>query len=268
MDLGYDGTDFHGWARQPGLRTVEETLVEGLRTVLRLGEHPPVTVAGRTDAGVHARHQVAHVDVPEPAWAAAEHQLVARLRGVLPDDVRVAAVRVAPLGFDARFSATWRRYSYRLCDAAGGADPLRRRDVVHHRRRLDVAAMNDAAEPLLGEHDFLAFCRPRPGATTVRELRELTWWREGELVVGRVLADAFCHHMVRALVGALVVVGDGRRPVDWPGRILAAAVRDSAVTVMPAHGLVLEAVGYPRDDLLAARALESRRRRDGSAADV
>ena len=168
-------------------------------------------------------------------------------------------VAPAPAGFDARFSAVWRRYTYRLCDHPAGADPLRRRDVVATRRRLDVAAMNDAASPLLGEHDFVAFCRPRAGASTVRALLELDWQRTGELVVGQVRADAFCHHMVRALAGAMVSVGEGRRPVSWPGDLLRAGARDSSVVVLPAHGLVLDEVGYPPAAELAARAQRARR---------
>ncbi len=230
-----------------------------LGTALRLAGPPSLTVAGRTDAGVHARGQVVHADVPSPAWEATGATLGARLRGLLPDDVRLTGVVAAPEGFEARFSALWRRYTYRLCDGSAGVDPLRRHDVVAARRPLDVQAMNDAAAGLVGEHDFAAFCRPRPGATTVRTLRELTWRRDDELVVGHVRADAFCHHMVRSLVGVLLPVGEGRRPVGWPADVLRAAVRDPAVTVMPAHGLVLEEVGYPPDPEVGARAAQSRR---------
>jgi tRNA pseudouridine38-40 synthase len=238
---------------------VEDTVAVAVGTVLGLATAPDLTVAGRTDAGVHARHQVVHADVPVSAWETGGPAAPARLRGLLPDDVRVTAIAVAPPGFDARFSAVWRRYTYRLCDLPAGPDPLRRHDVVATRRRLDVDAMNQAASVLLGEHDFLAFCRPRPGASTVRRLLALGWQREDELVVGQVQADAFCHHMVRALVGALVAVGEGRRPADWPGRLLLAGERDSSVVVMPPQGLVLDEVGYPTDAELAARAAQSRR---------
>ena len=139
LDLGYDGTDFAGWARQRGQRTVEGTLDEALQRVLRLTASPKLTVAGRTDAGVHARGQVAHVDVAESAWIEHQSQMVKRLRGVLPRDVRVTAVTLAPEHFDARFAALQRRYKYRICDLPGGVDPLRRHDVLHHLRALDVA---------------------------------------------------------------------------------------------------------------------------------
>jgi tRNA pseudouridine38-40 synthase len=260
VELGYDGTDFAGWARQPGQRTVEATTTTALATALRLAaDDLRLTVAGRTDAGVHARGQVAHVDVPAAAWAAADHdRLAARLRGLLPDDVRIGSVGLAPAGFDARFSASFRRYEYRLCDSPAGPDPLHRGDVVAYRQRLGVAAMREASPGLLGEHDFVAFCRPRPDASTVRTLQQLDVDRVDDVVVVTVRADAFCHHLVRALVGALVAVGDGRRPASWPAAVLAAQQRDSAVTVMPAHGLVLVEVGYPPDAELAEQAGRSR----------
>ncbi len=264
IDLSYDGSGFSGWAAQPGLRTVAETLATALGRVFRLPGPPALTVAGRTDAGVHARGQVVHTDVPATAWAATADRAMPRLASVLPPDVRVRAVRQAPAGFDARFSALWRRYSYRVCDDPAHADPLRRRDTLWYFRPLDVAAMAGAAKSLLGEHDFAAFCRRREGATTVRTLRCLDWRRdEVGLAVATVVADAFCHTMVRSLVGALLAVGEGRRPAGWPAEVLAAAVRDPAVRVAPPHGLCLEEVGYPPAEDLAARALQTRNRRAG-----
>ncbi|MEV6151373.1 tRNA pseudouridine(38-40) synthase TruA [Nonomuraea sp. NPDC052129] len=299
LDLGYDGTDFSGWARQPGLRTVQGEIEQALGRILRLAEPPALTVAGRTDAGVHARGQAAHVDLPVEAFSAldrnhrrsAEHEpaavsaagfsavgsmgggavlpldvderlatLLRRLAGVLESDVRVHRVSVASEGFDARFSALSRRYAYRVSDAAGGVDPLRRREVVWHNRPLDLDALNAAATHLLGEHDFAAFCKKREGATTIRRLQRLDWVREGDRVlVATVVADAFCHSMVRSLVGSLLSAADGRRPVEWPGQVLGRAVRDSGVHVAPAHGLCLEEVTYPPDAELAARALATRR---------
>jgi tRNA pseudouridine38-40 synthase len=260
IDLSYDGTEFSGWAAQPGRRTVEGELAQALGRVLRLDEPPRLTVAGRTDAGVHARGQVAHADRPAGAWAAHEDAALRRLSRALPSDIRVRAIGLAPAGFDARFSALWRRYAYRVCDSPASADPLRRRDTLWYPRPLVLGAMNEAAAELVGEHDFAAFCRRRAGATTVRALRHLDWRRDpGGVAIGCVVADAFCHNMVRALVGALLCVGDGRRPVSWPREVLAQAVRDPAVPVVPAHGLCLEEVRYPAAEQLAARASATRR---------
>jgi len=266
LDLGYDGAEFSGWARQPGRRTVQEVLEDALVTVLRVTE-ARVTCAGRTDSGVHARGQVAHVDAPSAAVEAAggPGALARRLSGVLPRDVRVTDVALAPDGFDARFAALWRRYAYRISDHPAGVDPLRRHDVVDHRRALDVAAMDEAAGALLGTHDFSAFCRPREGATTVRTLLEHGWSRGDGLVVATVVADAFCHNMVRALVGAALAVGEGRRPPSWPAEVLAGRVRRPDVQVAPAHGLTLEEVRYPPAEELAARATAARRRREEPA---
>jgi tRNA pseudouridine38-40 synthase len=260
VDLSYDGAGFSGWAAQPGRRTVEGVLSETLGHVLRLPAAAHLTVAGRTDSGVHARGQVAHADLPADAWAAHADAALRRLSRALPPDLRVRSIGVAPDGFDARFSALWRRYSYRICDDPAQADPLRRHDTLWTPRQLDVAAMNEAAALLLGEHDFAAFCRKREGATTVRALRRLEWARDVDgVAVGGVVADAFCHNMVRALVGALLPVGEGSRPVSWPAEVLAAAVRDPAVRVVPPHGLSLEEVRYPDPELLAARAALTRR---------
>jgi tRNA pseudouridine38-40 synthase len=219
-------------------------------------------VAGRTDAGVHARGQVAHLDLPAELWAVAAEGLHRRLAGLLPEDVRVSAVRRAPAGFDARFGALWRRYAYRVADTVGGVDPIRRREVLAYARPLDVPLLNQASAPLVGHRDFAAFCRLREGATTVRTLLELTWEREpGGTVVANVRADAFCHSMVRALVGALLPVGDGRRPLGWPAEALAGGVRVSTINVVPALGLTLEEVAYPPDAELPARVEQARRRR-------
>lgn len=272
LDLSYDGTGFAGWASQPGLRTVQGTLESALGTVLRC-EPPRLTVAGRTDAGVHARGQVAHVDVSEDAWTAVRGRLpdpaealVRRLAGVLPPDLVVHRVAPAPDGFDARFGAVFRRYVYRLADDPLRVDPLLRGHVVRHRLPLDVAAMAAASAPLVGLHDFAAFCKARPEATTVRTLTELTVGRpdageDAGLVRVEVRADAFCHSMVRSLVGALLAVGEGRRPATWPAELLAARTRDAAAHVAPAHGLTLEEVGYPPDAELASRADRTRARR-------
>jgi tRNA pseudouridine38-40 synthase len=218
---------------------------------------------------------VAHVDVPLQSFAgvpgrssrAPEEALVARLAGVLPSDVVVRAVRVAPAGFDARFSAVARRYCYRISDTVHRPDPQWRRSVTWVRGSLDAGAMHEAAQSLVGEHDFLAYCRPREGASTVRTLRRVDVSRTPHpLLTVDLEADAFCHNQVRAIVGALIAVGEGKRPVTWPGDVLAAAQRDGCVHVAPPGGLTLEAVTYPADDQLAAQAESARRVRGAPAA--
>ncbi|MFF1399545.1 tRNA pseudouridine(38-40) synthase TruA [Streptomyces sp. NPDC058287] len=263
LDLSYDGKDFSGWAKQAsGRRTVQGEIEDALKTVTRSAQTYELTVAGRTDAGVHARGQVAHVDLPEDVWAEHQDKLLRRLAGRLSHDVRVWKVAQAPTGFNARFAAVWRRYVYRVTDNPGGVDPLLRSHVLWHDWELDMDAMNAAAEKLLGEHDFAAYCKRREGATTIRTLQELRWERSPDgILEATVRADAFCHNMVRSLVGAMLFVGDGHRPPDWPAKVLAAGVRDSAVHVVRPHGLTLEEVGYPADELLAARSKEARNKR-------
>jgi tRNA pseudouridine38-40 synthase len=262
LDIAYDGQGFSGWARQPGRRTVQQVLEDALGLVLRLPQPTVLTVAGRTDAGVHARGQVAHCDVPAGCWEPSQDTVRRRLAAVLPPDVRVTGIRAAPAGFDARFSALWRRYAYRVCDDPAGADPRWRHVTLWYPRELDLPAMNRAASALCGEHDFAAFCRRREGASTVRTLQRFHWAAaEPAVAVATVVADAFCHNMVRALAGALLRVGDRSRPPEWPGQVLAGLARDPGVPVVPAHGLCLEEVGYPPDAELAARAQATRRLR-------
>jgi tRNA pseudouridine38-40 synthase len=261
LDISYDGSEFSGWAAQPGRRTVQGELESWLTTILRLDQPVALTCAGRTDAGVHARGQVAHLDLADEL-AVDGDRLVHRLSRVLPDDLVFRRMAVAPAGFDARFSAIWRRYVYRIADEASEPDPLLRHIIAPVRGTLDLDAMRTAAPSLLGLRDFAAFCRQRPGATTLRTLLELGVVRTRNAIEITVRADAFCHAMVRSLVGALVALGSGRRDLAWLKRIAAAAVRDPAVTVMPARGLTLEEVGYPPDDQLAARALQARTRRE------
>jgi tRNA pseudouridine38-40 synthase len=259
LSISYDGTTLHGWARQPGQRTVQGELEQALSMVLRV----PVdlTVAGRTDAGVHATGQVAHCDVPRVVWLEQEQRLVRRLRGVLPPDIAVSAVVEAHPDFDARFGALGRHYVYRLTDDPSGPPPLRRADTVGWPRTLDVDAMALAAGLLLGEHDFAAFCRRREGATTIRTLLALDVVRAGSLIAVAASADAFCHSMVRSLVGALLAVGEGRRPPEWPAGLFGRTERAGDVPVAPPGGLTLVRVDYPADDELAARTLVTRARR-------
>jgi tRNA pseudouridine38-40 synthase len=261
LDIAYDGTDFAGWAFQPGQRTVAGELQAGLA---RLFSAPRgLTVAGRTDAGVHASGQVAHVDVPVPEWERYADGLLWRLRGILPADIRIHAVREVPDQFNARFAALSRRYEYRVSDARWGVHPLRRNDTVAWPRPVEVAAMNAAAAVLLGEHDFAAFCKRREGATTIRALNRVDWHRDtADVLIATVVADAFCHSMVRSLVGAMLAVGDGRRDADWLRGLLRLEHRSGAVVVAPAHGLTLVAVEYSDDPAQwALRQTETRRMR-------
>jgi tRNA pseudouridine38-40 synthase len=221
--------------------------------------HPVgLTVAGRTDAGVHAIGQVAHCDVPAALWHARRDTLVRRLRGVLPLDIAVPAVEEAPRDFDARFGALARHYVYRLTDAPWGPPPLRRADTVGWPRRLNADDMGLAAGLLLGQNDFAAFCRRREGATTIRTLLALDVTRDGDVITVSASADAFCHSMVRSLVGALLAVGEGRRPPEWPASLLSRSERASDVPVAAPGGLTLVRVDYPPDAELAARAQVTR----------
>ncbi len=214
-----------------------------------------VTCAGRTDAGVHARGQVAHIDVA--GWP--EELDVRRVNRALPPDVRVTRIAPVPAEFDARFSALWRRYTYRVCDDGVGPSPLRRWAVLPWHRPLRIEALNEASAPLVGEHDFGPFCKQRDFGTTVRAVQVLRWDRDADgYAVMTVQADAFCHSMVRSLVGVLLPVGDGRRATTWPAEILRSGRKHSAVTVMPAFPLVLEEVGYPPDDQLLERQRQTR----------
>ncbi|MFI2709923.1 tRNA pseudouridine(38-40) synthase TruA [Micromonospora sp. NPDC018662] len=261
LDVSYDGTDFSGWAPQPTRRTVAGVLMQTLDLVLGAGTVTGLTVAGRTDAGVHATGQVCHLDLPTEVWRAHEGRLLRRLARLLPPDARVRAMAEVPADFDARFSATFRRYEYRVTDAAWGAEPLRRRDTLAWPKPLDLAALNAAAAGLVGEHDFAAYCRRKENATTLREVTRLDWRRDPDgILVATVRADAFCQNMVRSLVGAMLVAGDGRRPVEWPAGLLVRRERSSEVTVAPAHGLALVEVGYPADPAEYARRADLTRR--------
>ncbi|MHA2788084.1 tRNA pseudouridine(38-40) synthase TruA [Corynebacterium sp. S7] len=280
IDLAYDGTDFHGWARQKAgpegsVRTVQEVLEDALSTILRV----PVllTVAGRTDAGVHAAGQVAHFDVPldslnQRTIEGDPHRLVRRLGRFLPEDIRVDAVSFAPAGFDARFSALTRRYVYRITTHPGGALPMRVRDTATWMKPVNLSAMQDVAQALVGLNDFAAFCKPKPHATTIRELQSFTWRDsstsiEPMLYEAEVIADAFCWNMVRSLVGACLTVGEGRRELSWADILLAQKQRSSEVPLAPARGLTLMGVTYPPDSELALRTATTRGMREHSELD-
>jgi tRNA pseudouridine38-40 synthase len=273
LDIAYDGTHFSGWARQPELRTVQGTLEDALGRVL--GSPVALTVAGRTDAGVHASGQVAHLDLDEAQQSHLRERhgrssldpveaLAGRMRGVLGAyaDVTVLRSRLAPEGFDARFSAVWRSYRYRIADDVTGFDPLRRHDTTSVRGELDVKEMDAAARSLIGLYDFAAYCKPREEATTIRTLLDFNWVRDKRgVLVADVRADAFCHSMVRSLVGACVAVGKGRLDASDLVAIRERAERTSEFAVLAARGLTLTEVGYPADELLASRAEQTRNRR-------
>jgi tRNA pseudouridine38-40 synthase len=231
-------------------------------------------VAGRTDAGVHATGQVAHLDLSAEQLASLDERrglsgaesLARRLNGIagLSSDVVVKASSIAAPGFDARFAAVWRRYEYRVEDATRPRNPLVRGFTLSYPAALDVAAMTEAATGLLGLHDWATYCKPRDGGTTIRTLQQFGWERESDgTLLARVQADAFCHSMVRSLVGACIAVGEGKLSAADLIQLRDDEARTSAFKVAPAKGLVLVEVGYPPDGELAARVEQTRARRDG-----
>lgn len=310
IDLAYDGGAFYGWARQPRLRTVQGEVELALAKVLHMMPHdgaagvagpggapgtgvwPRLVVAGRTDTGVHAMHQVCHVDV-EPRilercvghMAATPVQaLERRLRHVVPDDIVIHRVSVAPDGFDARFSALERTYVYRVCDRPSSLDPRMRGFVASVDGELDVEAMNEAVRHAIGLHDFGSFATPNPGGTTIREVKSASWSRvpaspltgdervggdgrhvtmavESGLLCFTIIADAFAHNMVRSLVNGCLQVGRGKKTVDWFRDKISHPVREGSTGPAAARGLTLEYVQYPPDDQLASRASAIRARR-------
>jgi tRNA pseudouridine38-40 synthase len=276
LDLAYDGGPFNGWAVQPGRRTVQGALEEALALLIRRPVR--VTVAGRTDAGVHARGQVVHVDLSEAEWLGLNRgveldpsvALLRRLRGALSRGlgdltgaIEVHRVSIAPVGFDARFSALWRRYSYRIADGQARWDPLGRSSTLWHKDQLDAGLLNEGASQLLGLQDFRSYCKPREGATTIRELQRFEFARGADgVLVATVQADAFCHNMVRSLVGAALYVGAGAEKPGWLHERLLARQRDARSVLAAPHPLVLEEVAYPSASGLLARAELTRARRE------
>ncbi|MDH6532327.1 tRNA pseudouridine38-40 synthase [Aurantimicrobium minutum] len=294
LDLSYDGTDFAGWAKQPGLRTVEDNLEQAFAQVLRMEVSPRIVCAGRTDAGVHAAAQVAHIDVPleqliRVSFSREERRALQEQGGIpyadeLPvvpavmldalsrrvngsmgrhSDIIINRVVVAPRGFDARFSPLARRYEYRIADGLEHQNPIDRRVTTFHFYPLNVEKMNEVADLMLGLRDFGAFCRPRPGATTIRELQEFRWHRrEDGVIIARIQADAFCHSMVRSLVGACVAAGSDSASLEHIEDLRDQAERTSVFKVMPAHGLTLTEIIYPPDHEVGQRAELTRSRRE------
>ena len=264
IDFSYDGTHFNGWARQPGLRTVQSDIESALSTLT--GQSVELTVAGRTDAGVHATAQVAHLDLPEHDKYGKEwnlEDLTYRLNRMLQEDIRISSLTFAPAFFHARFSALRRRYRYKIADGKRQVEPLRRLDIVPWYRNLDVNLLNQASSLVLGEHDFAAFCKTGGSGTTIRRLEQFSWQRLSDgTLQAEVVADAFCYSMVRNLVGAAVCVGEGRFQPEWMATLLAKKERVSESMVFPARGLTLIGVDYPEDAELRSRAEKTARRRD------
>ncbi|MGB3414445.1 MAG: tRNA pseudouridine(38-40) synthase TruA [Microbacteriaceae bacterium] len=288
LDLAYDGLGFHGWAKQPGLHTVQGILEESLNRILHLTGEDQIflVVAGRTDVGVHARAQVAHFDLPEmvdqekfvgtflPRGASEDskhdiselfaQKLCVKLNSMFSRAGEIVIQRVRPVdtSFDARFSALSRTYQYLVADALSEKDPLARANTVWLLPELNLELLNAAAAALIGLHDFATFCRPRPEATTIRTLQRFSWSRDAQgVLIAELQADAFCHSMVRALIGGCIAVGEGRLGVDEFVSLHQAAVRTSAFKVMPAKGLTLMGVQYPHSTEWAARDVQTRARR-------
>lgn len=270
IELAYDGSNFHGWATQPGLPTIQEAVETSLYTIFR--QAIQTTVAGRTDAGVHAEKQVLHCDVPAIRWnklpghhptRTPQAALVAKLNGILGRQsgaIRILAADIAPKGFDARFSPLSRSYQYRIVQ--GNPNPLTRHFTYTYPKPLNIDLMRQEISEIQGIYDFGSFCKPRPGATTIRTIHEFNITATEQLLTVNLTADAFCHHMVRSLVGALLQVGDGTRTPGWLQKRLDTPVRDSHMAIAPAHGLILQAVHYPDDDKLAERAQQTRAKRE------
>ena len=288
LDFAYDGGPFAGWAKQPGLITVQGVLEEALALIFRRPVY--TTVAGRTDAGVHALHQVVHFDIAKDAWerlpgrsqeapasalrrklrgalsralADAESALgiPSRLQGYMQRAITVSNCQEVPVDFDARFSALERSYRYLLEDGQEekGSSPLNRQIAWHINPVLDIDLMNRAAQNLLGLNDVLSFCKPREGSTTIRELRELRFERRADgLIEASIRADAFCHNMVRTLIASLVMVGEGKKDEAWLISRIEAPVRDSQVRLAAPRGLALASITYPEASGYAVQSEKAR----------
>ncbi|MBW3078632.1 tRNA pseudouridine(38-40) synthase TruA [Bifidobacterium simiiventris] len=299
IDLAYDGGGFYGWAKQPTLRTVQGEIEAALHKILRVPTDPAspesqaeplrLVVAGRTDTGVHASHQVCHVDIsPSILARAVGHMgvpptvaLTRRMQRILPPDITIRDITPAPDGFDARFSALERTYVYRIADRASEVDPRTRGFVLHIDDDLDIAAMNEAAAMTIGLHDFGSFATPNPGGTTIREVKTAYWRRiparplidaamgeryrtpavESGLLCFTIVADAFARNMVRSLVNGCVQVGIGKRSLDWFAGKMATPLREGSTGPIAPQGLTLEHIQYPPDDQLASRAEAIRAKR-------
>ena len=244
VDLTYQGTNFSGWAKQPNERTVQEEVEKALSMITQT--KVATIVAGRTDAGVHAKHQVIHTDLPTQTDI---NNLAFRLNQILDADIRVLTAQWAPDNFHARFTAISRTYQYKIIDAGKVTAPLDRHDSTEWFRPLDIELMNSGSKLLLGVHDFFAFCKFREGGSTIKNLLTFNWHRdEKDVVICEISADSFRYNMVRNLVGAAVCVGEGRFKPEWMLKTLQDKVRISDSYVFPAKGLTLISIEYPPAD--------------------
>jgi tRNA pseudouridine38-40 synthase len=238
LDIEYDGSGFRGWARQPGLRTIQGELETALATVLR--EPIELTVAGRTDTGVHALGQVASFETT----AQPPEDLMRRLNGLAPDDVAVTSAAVVSDGFNARHDARSRNYRYRLL-ARSAPSPFEQGKSLWWPHWIDCEALQGCAAALAGTHDFTAFTPTQTDHVRFdRDILAASWTTEGDILNFQITADAFMRNMVRVLVGTQLEVASGRRTVDSFKKLLAGAPRTAAGDTAPPHGLYLESVSY------------------------
>lgn len=238
LDIEYDGSGFRGWAKQPGLRTVQGELEAALATVLR--QPAELTVAGRTDTGVHALGQVASFATE----AVLPRNLARSLNGIGPDDLAVTAATVVADGFDARRDARSRSYRYRML-ARAAPSPFERTRALWWPHRVDREALDACAAALPGRHDFTAFTPTQTDHVHFgRDILAASWDQEGDVLSFRITADAFMRNMVRALVGTMLEVSSGRRTPQSFTDLLAGAPRSAAGDTAPPHGLYLESVSY------------------------
>ena len=257
IDLSYDGTNFYGWGKQADRRTVQGELEAALFTLFQ--RELDTVVAGRTDAGVHASGQVCHVDVPENDYT----DIAYRLNRILNDEIRIKSVSKVSDDFHARFGALRRHYIYKIKDGNGFIEPTARLDVTPWYRHLNVDLMNQAAATLIGENDFFSYARFREKATTTRDLQRFEFERDANgLILAHVTADAFLYNMVRALIGTMVYIGEGRFPITWAKEVLEQRERPSDSVVFPAKGLTFAGVDYPADSELKSRILKTMQHRD------
>ena len=253
IDLSYDGTEFAGWAKQPKLRTVQGEVISVMHKIFGESETDfGLRVAGRTDAGVHAEHQVVHVDLSplQLKRLGRNKDIRLKMNSLLDPDVRIIKVTEVPAVFHARYAATHRRYRYTIADSTSGWNPLRARYNLWLKFPLDLEAMQAASKEFLGLHDFAAFSKPKPKATTIRELRLITVSRNkalGNVIEIELLADAFAHNMVRSIVGALIKVGAGRATPKDVAKALKSRSRAHPFKVVTPEGLSLIEVGYPAE---------------------